>query len=238
MSSVFSNYMTLKNEGQGFALADGIALFEEPDSDALAGTFLYWISDLTFFGNSVKGYAGRMMRVFLTPGFPELVLDVGGRVPTLVEVMNNVSATFHGISSVYIPHLDIFSGTIGTYDDNAIYQFWDDGTKSSPWTAYEVLDHGDPYKQSFSSGWSGVAVMNWVEVDEVAEATGIDSSLLTLETFDTLYEALHTEAKEKLVDAQNEYDESIVSEYSAGHAIVPTLCWVTGVTFFLKKIIL
>lgn len=181
------------------------------------------------------------MRVFLTPGFPELVLGVGGRVPTLVEVMTNVSASFHGISSVYIPHLDIFSGTIGSYDDNAIYQFWDDGTKSSQWTAYEVLDHGDPYKQSFTSGWSGVAVMNWAGVDEVAKVTGIDSSMLTPETFDILYEELHTEAKEKLIDAHNEYDKGIVSKYSAAGSasiVVPTLFWITGVSFFLKKIIL
>ena len=87
MSSVFSNYMTLKNEGQGFALTEGIALFEKPDAKPLAGTFLYWISDLAFFDQppAVTGYAGRMMRVFLNPGFPELVLGVGGRVPTLVE---------------------------------------------------------------------------------------------------------------------------------------------------------
>ena len=58
MSSVFSNYMTFKNEGQGFALAGGIALFEEPDAKPVAGSFLYWISDLAFFDQppAVKGY--------------------------------------------------------------------------------------------------------------------------------------------------------------------------------------
>ena len=83
--------------------------------------------------------------------------------------------------------------------------------------------------------------MNWAEVDEVSKVTGIDSSMLTPETFDILYEELHTEAKEKLIDAHNEYDKGIVSKYSAAGSasiVVPTLFWITGVSFFLKKIIL
>ena len=76
-STLMTNYNALREEGQGFSLADASILFEKPDSVVASFVSLSWWCDLEFISDDATtndyGYVGRAVSYFLGSSLEDVV---------------------------------------------------------------------------------------------------------------------------------------------------------------------
>ena len=113
-STLMTNYNALREEGQGFSLADASILFEKPDSVVASFVSLSWWCDLEFISDDATtndyGYVGRAVSYFLDSSLEDFVSQ-GVQIPSANKWALSVSA-------VLVPTLGIFEGQYhASHDD-------------------------------------------------------------------------------------------------------------------------
>ena len=189
--SVFTNFVTAHNEGQFFILYNGMMTYEKPSAEAFEVTTLLWCSDLVFsalagVSDRAVGYSGRCIIVRLTE--PSDFVDSGAGISDYEELNINDFVDTFGISTVFIPQMNVLQGVMHKHTDNYARMFWDDGRPTMAMNGWENHDEGDESPNAHSSSWSNVATCRWLSAEQTASLLRVETSNLSPDKFGDIYE--------------------------------------------------
>ena len=187
-TSVLTNFANALNEGQLFFIRRGDIVFERPESKPVVSTSaLEWCSDLTFSdikNNSLVGYAGRCVGMFLTRFFDDAVES--GAQMSFAFAEENFDRTA-GLSAVFVEEQNVFEGQFHANTDDWTIRYWDSGLKKGRYIMWEGHDEGDMSPNAGTSSLSAFGEMTWVSVEEVAQLFNTSVDEFTPETFKQVY---------------------------------------------------
>ena len=176
-STLMTNYNALREEGQGFSLADASILFEKPDSVVASFVSLSWWCDLEFISDDATtndyGYVGRAVSYFLGSSLEDVVVQ-GAQIATPADKGVALS-----ISAVLVPTLGIFKGQFHHTHDDLVIRYRDDGSSTLPILGLEGHDEGDMQPNSDTSAWSGSGTLTKITTEEAAKYLGMDVEDIT-----------------------------------------------------------
>ena len=189
--SVFTNFVTAYDEGQFFILYNGIISYERPSAEPFEVTTLLWCSDLVFsaladVSDQAIGYSGRCIIVRLTE--PSDFVQSGAGVSDYEELNINSFVDTFGISSVFVPQMNVLQGVMHKHTDNYVRMFWDDGRPTMAMNGWENHDAGDASPNAHTSSWSNVATCRWLSVEQTASLLRVETSDLSPDKFGNIYE--------------------------------------------------
>ena len=185
-SLLMTNYNALREEGQGFYLVEVSCLHEKPDSVPTPFVTLLWWCDLEFSSEDADtnkyGYVGRGVE-YLLGSFVEDAVAQGGQIPTNKKQAISVSA-------VMVPTLGIFEGQTHDTHDDWVHRYWDDGSSTLPFLAWEGHDEGDTSPNSDTSAFSCSGTLTKITTEAAAELLGMEVTDMTPATCSMEYEAV------------------------------------------------
>ena len=185
-SLLMTNFNALREEGQGFYLAEGSILYEKPDSVTVSPVMLSWWCDFEFSsdGNDIDttkyGYIGKAVEYLLGSSLEEAVAQ-GAEISQKIQPLS--------VSAVMVPTLGIFEGQIHATQDDWIFRFWDDGSATLPILGSEGHDEGDTRPNADTSAWSGSGTYTKITTEKAAKYLGMNVSDMTPATCSAEYEA-------------------------------------------------
>mmetsp|Transcript_393 Transcript_393/g.448 ORF Transcript_393/g.448 Transcript_393/m.448 type:complete len:173 (-) Transcript_393:98-616(-) len=111
------------------------------------------------------------------------------------------------VAALYIPHTNVFEGTIHKNTDNHLFRFWESGLSTSkiPFQGWEVHDEG---LKSSTSSWSAIGRFNIITAIQASELLTMTTLNFTKEEFKNLYGRLHSINNKQNNGNDDEYDES------------------------------
>jgi hypothetical protein len=184
-SLLMTNYNALREEGQGFYLAEGSILDEKPDSVLAPFVSLRWVCDLEFSSDDTNtdnyGYVGRGVGYFLGSSLEDIIVQGAQTFPSKKQA--------HSVSAVMVPTLNIFEGQFHATHDDWVYRYWDDGSSTLPMLGWEGHDEGDTSPNADTSAWSGSGKLTKITTEEAAKYLGMDVAIMTPATCSMEYEA-------------------------------------------------
>ena len=163
-SLLMTNYNALREEGQGFYLAQASVLFQNPGGIAPRAVGLHWMCDLEFLSDDATnnfGYVGRIVGYFLGATLEDAV----------AKGAQNASGEkhTHSVSAVLVPTLNIFDGQIHGTHDNYVFRYWDDGSSTLPLLGWE----GDS-PNADTGALSASGTLTKITTEEAAKYLGMD----------------------------------------------------------------
>ena len=185
-SLLMTNYNALREEGQGFYLAQGIVVYEKPGTKTAGGPGLYWWCDFEFSSedNATNnyGYVGRGVQYLLGSTLDDVRAQGGSFIPSSDKFPVSVSA-------VLVPTLGLFEGQFHATHDVWVNRFWDAGTSTLPILGWEGHDEGDTHPKADTSAWSSSGTFTKISREAAAKYLGMDVTDLTPATCRREYEA-------------------------------------------------
>lgn len=191
--SVFSNFVRFHEDGQFFfKIPGGLIRFEQPEAEPFAWSALFWCGDLTFTGVSDAnktwpneiGYAGHCVRTFLSD-----ITDGGtsGSQQSQKIKATNIFTDTTSVAAIYLPHTNMFEGTIHKNTDGHVFRYYDSGLY--PTISFQGWEAHDEGKQIITGSWSAIGNFEMITPVEAAELiTNMDEGDFTKQNFDTLYQ--------------------------------------------------
>ena len=182
LSLLMTNYNALREEGQGFYLAQASASFENPgvNISGHGGVGLHWMCDLEFSSNNATnsyGYVGRIVGYFLGATLEDAVANGAQN--------SSGEKNTHSVSAVMVPTLGIFDGQIhGTHDDY-VFRYWDDGSSTLPLLGWE----GDS-PNADTGALSASGALTKITTEDAAKYLGMDVADMTPAACSMEYEAV------------------------------------------------
>lgn len=183
-SLLMSNFIALREEGQGFYLKEFSYLLEKPDSVEGSFVTLNWWCDLKFSSDDATnnyGYVGRGVQYILGS-------SLGDAVAQGAQLSSNEKHAL-SVSAVLVPTLGIFEGQIHKTQDDLVHRYWDDGNSTLQLLAWEGHDEGDTHPNSETAAWSGSGTLTKITTEVAAELLGMDVVDMTPATCSMEYEA-------------------------------------------------
>lgn len=122
------------------------------------------------------------------------------------------------VSAMYLPHTNVFEGTMHKNTDNHVFRFWDSGLLSSnssdiPFQGWEVHDEG---LETSTSSWSAIGQFDIISSVQASELLTMTTLNFTKEEFKNLYGRLHSinnrKNKDKDQDNNNDNDDKYDDE--------------------------
>ena len=175
-SLLMTNFNALREEGQGFYLAEGSILYEKPDSVTVSPVMLSWWCDFEFSsdGNDIDttkyGYIGKAVEYLLGSSLEEAVAQ-GAEISQKIQPLS--------VSAVMVPTLGIFEGQIHATQDDWIFRFWDDGSATLPILGWEPHDEGDTHPNSDTCAVAGSGTFTKITAEAAAKYIGMDVADMT-----------------------------------------------------------
>ena len=179
-----TNYNALREEGQGFFLAEASSLYEKPDSVSTSFFVLHWLCHLEFSSDDVTnsyGYVGRSASHYLGSTLEDIVAQGAQSFPGKLRAVS--------VSAVFVPTLGIFEGQIHSGTDDWVNRYWDDGSSTLTLLGWEGHDEGDTSPNADTSAFSTVGTITKITTEAAAELLGMDVTDMTPATCSTEYEA-------------------------------------------------